>query len=78
MHDIKAIRDNPQAFDDGLARRGLAPLSASLLVLDMQRREHMQKLQEAQDHDQNHNHVGHSYGIAKTRHEFEAEIVDVK
>lgn len=24
MHDIKAIRDNPQAFDEGLKRRGLA------------------------------------------------------
>jgi seryl-tRNA synthetase len=25
MHDIKAIRDNPQAFDAGLKRRGLPP-----------------------------------------------------
>jgi seryl-tRNA synthetase len=48
MHDIKAIRDNPQAFDDGLARRGLAPLSASLLAIDEQKRETMQKLQDAQ------------------------------
>jgi seryl-tRNA synthetase len=48
MHDIKAIRDNPQAFDAGLARRGLAPLSGELLVIDFQRRDQMQKLQEAQ------------------------------
>ena len=48
MHDIKAIRDNPQAFDAGLARRGLAPLSGSLLALDEQKRETMQKLQDAQ------------------------------
>ena len=48
MHDIKAIRDNPQAFDAGLARRGLAPFSASLLALDEQKRETMQKLQDAQ------------------------------
>ena len=48
MHDIKAIRDNPAAFDAGLARRGLAPLSASLLALDEQKRETMQKLQDAQ------------------------------
>jgi len=27
MHDIKAIRDNPAAFDEGLARRGLEPLA---------------------------------------------------
>src|SRR3954454_3836630 len=38
MHDIKAIRDNPQAFDAGLKRRGLAPLSASLLTIDERRR----------------------------------------
>jgi seryl-tRNA synthetase len=38
MHDIKTIRDNPQAFDAGLKRRGLAPLSASLLAIDERRR----------------------------------------
>ena len=48
MHDIKAIRDNPQAFDAGLARRGLSPLSASLLAIDESKRETMQKLQDAQ------------------------------
>jgi seryl-tRNA synthetase len=48
MHDIKAIRDNPAAFDQGLARRGLAPMSAELLKIDAERREHVQKLQDAQ------------------------------
>jgi seryl-tRNA synthetase len=48
MHDIKAIRDNPEAFDTGLARRGLSPLSGALLAIDGARREHMQKLQDAQ------------------------------
>ncbi|MDD1517025.1 MULTISPECIES: serine--tRNA ligase [Bradyrhizobium] len=38
MHDIKAIRDNPQAFDAGLTRRGLKPMSASLLAIDEKRR----------------------------------------
>lgn len=38
MHDIKSIRDNPQAFDAALARRGLQPLSASLLAIDEKRR----------------------------------------
>src|SRR5436309_10900593 len=38
MHDIKSIRDNPQVFDAGLARRGLKPLSASLLAIDEKRR----------------------------------------
>ncbi len=38
MHDIKSIRDNPQAFDAGLARRGLKPLSTALLAIDETRR----------------------------------------
>jgi seryl-tRNA synthetase len=38
MHDIKAIRDNPQGFDAALKRRGLAPLSPSLLAIDEKRR----------------------------------------
>jgi seryl-tRNA synthetase len=38
MHDIKAIRDNPQAFDAALARRGLSPMSPSLLAIDEKRR----------------------------------------
>jgi seryl-tRNA synthetase len=38
MHDIKSIRDNPNAFDAALKRRGLEPLSASLLAIDEKRR----------------------------------------
>jgi seryl-tRNA synthetase len=38
MHDIKSIRDNPQAFDAALKRRGLEPMSASLLAIDERRR----------------------------------------
>ena len=38
MHDIRLIRDNPTAFDAGLARRGLAPLAATLIALDETRR----------------------------------------
>jgi seryl-tRNA synthetase len=38
MHDIKSIRDNPEAFDAALKRRGLEPLSASLLAIDEKRR----------------------------------------
>jgi seryl-tRNA synthetase len=48
MHDIKSIRDNPTAFDDGLALRGLAPLSAEILRIDSEKRDHIQKLQDAQ------------------------------
>ena len=38
MHDIKAIRENPQAFDAGLARRGLAPAAGAILTVDARRR----------------------------------------
>jgi seryl-tRNA synthetase len=38
MHDIKTIRDNPQAFDAALKRRGLEPMSAALLAIDELRR----------------------------------------
>ena len=48
MFDIKWIRDNPAAFDAGLKRRGLAPLSAVILTLDEERRAHLTTLQEAQ------------------------------
>jgi seryl-tRNA synthetase len=48
MHDIKFIRENPAAFDAGLARRGTAPLSASILALDSERRDVATRMQEAQ------------------------------
>ncbi len=48
MFDIKWIRENPEAFDAGLAKRGLSPLSAELIALDEARRSHVTKLQEAQ------------------------------
>ena len=38
MHDIKAIRENPEAFDAALARRGLPPLSPEILDIDAARR----------------------------------------
>ncbi|QJE72714.1 serine--tRNA ligase [Aerophototrophica crusticola] len=48
MHDLRAIRDNPEAFDRGLARRGLAPLSPSILELDQRRRAAQTAFQEMQ------------------------------
>lgn len=47
MHDIRFIRDNPQAFDAGLARRGLEPLAAALLKLDEGRRALATELQQS-------------------------------
>ena len=49
MHDIKAIRDNPQAFDQGLARRGLAAMSTGLIAFDQSKRDGQSRLQDAQN-----------------------------
>ena len=38
MHDIRAIRENPAAFDAAMARRGLDPQSPAILALDEERR----------------------------------------
>ena len=48
MHDIKSIRENPDAFDSALVRRGLAPMSAWLLALDERRRSAILSSEQAQ------------------------------
>ncbi len=48
MHDIKAIRENPDAFDKGLAMRGLEPMAKSILDRDAIIRKGMQVQQDAE------------------------------
>jgi len=48
MHDIRFIRDNPDAFDKALARRGLEPQAQRLITLDEQRRAKILALETAQ------------------------------
>lgn len=48
MHDIKSIRDNPQAFDAALKRRGLGALSDRLLAVDEARRAAIHAFEQAQ------------------------------
>jgi seryl-tRNA synthetase len=48
MYDIKWIRENPDAFDRGLTRRGLEPLSAGLIALDEKRRAAITAFEQAQ------------------------------
>ncbi|MBU2941826.1 serine--tRNA ligase [Shimia thalassica] len=48
MHDIRAIRENPAAFDAALARRGAEPMSSSILELDAERRAKIQAAEAAQ------------------------------
>jgi seryl-tRNA synthetase len=49
MHDIKAIRDDPEAFDNALARRSLPPRAGDLMALDDSRRAAILALQKAQE-----------------------------
>jgi seryl-tRNA synthetase len=48
MHDIRFIRDNPDAFDHALARRGLAPEAQRLIAFDEDRRAKILELEKAQ------------------------------
>lgn len=48
MLDIKWIRENPEALDAALAKRGAEPLSAALIALDQKRRAVAQAMQDMQ------------------------------
>jgi seryl-tRNA synthetase len=48
MHDMRAIRADPAAFDAALARRSLPPATGALLALDAERRASLTALQEMQ------------------------------
>jgi seryl-tRNA synthetase len=48
MHDVRAIRLDPMAYDRAWAARGLAPQSAAILTLDQARRDAQTALQGAQ------------------------------
>ncbi|PTM56961.1 serine--tRNA ligase [Phreatobacter oligotrophus] len=49
MHDIRWIRDNPQAFDAALVARGRGPLASSLIALDDARKAAVSALQAGQE-----------------------------
>jgi seryl-tRNA synthetase len=48
MHDLRLIRDYPEAFDAALKRRGMPAASAEILKLDAERRATQTAMQEAQ------------------------------
>ena len=62
MHDIRAIRENPAAFDTGLQKRGLGPQSAGLLQLDAT---HRTRVTEAQTLQTRRNEASKEIGKAK-------------
>ncbi|GBR19032.1 serine--tRNA ligase [Gluconobacter japonicus] len=48
MHDLKALRTDPAAFDAALERRGLSPVGQKIVLEDEERRAALAALQEAQ------------------------------
>jgi seryl-tRNA synthetase len=66
MHDLRAIRDNPDAFDRGLERRGLPARATEVLALDREWRELETEAQQAQA---TRNQLSREVGNAKKRGE---------
>ena len=64
MHDIRAIREAPEAFDAALARRGEASMSSEILALDQSRRE---KILAAETAQAEANKAAKEVGAAKGR-----------
>jgi seryl-tRNA synthetase len=81
MHDIKLIRENPEAFDAGLGRRGLSPRAGSLVALDEKRRAAILALQTAQER---RNAISKQIGVAMARkdsvaaEDYRAEVAGLK
>jgi seryl-tRNA synthetase len=66
MHDLRWIRENPEEFDRGLARRGLPPHAAEVLALDKEWRATQTSADEAQARA---NTANSAIGAAKARGE---------
>ena len=64
MHDIRAIRENPAAFDAALSRRGLPAASPEILALDADRRA---KIAAAEAATAEQNRASKEVGAAKAR-----------
>ncbi len=79
MLDLKWIREAPEAFDEGLRRRGLEPLAARVKALDAERREAVTALQAMQTR---RNEASKAIGEAKRKgadaDELVAEVAALK
>jgi seryl-tRNA synthetase len=81
MHDIRLIRENPEAFDAGLARRGVEPAAQAILKLDAQRRAVATRMQDMQNR---RNAASRAIGAARAQKREEeaaalmAEVAQIK
>ncbi len=81
MHDIRFIRENPEAFDAAMARRGLQPMAAGLIALDEKRRAITTRLQEAQGRrNEASKAIGQAMGKGdtETAEALKAEVAELK
>ncbi len=72
MYDIKWIRENPDAFDAALGRRGLHAEAGAVLALDEQHRAAIKEMQELQAR---RNELSKSVGAAKQKGEDAADLM---
>src|SRR5229473_8491475 len=66
MHDIKWIRENPDAFDAALKRRGLQPMAKLLIEFDQERRKAIVAIEAAQ---MRRNSASKEIGVAKKKND---------
>jgi len=79
MHDIRFIREHPEAFDAALARRGLPSMSADILDMDQQRRALQGRIQELQSRrNVASKEIGMRKGKGEDADELIAEVADIK
>ena len=79
MHDIRFIRDNPDAFDAALARRRLPPMAGEINQTDANRRALQARIQDMQSR---RNQVSKNIGELKAKgsdaDSLIAEVNDIK
>lgn len=73
MFDIKWIRDNPDQFDTGLARRGQEAQAERLIALDTERRDILTR---AQDVQAERNKLSKEIGLAKREGRDASDIME--
>ena len=79
MHDIRFIRETPDAFDTALKRRNLAPMASKILEIDSGRRAIQAKIQDMQSR---RNNASKDIGAIKAKggdaDDLIAEVNDIK
>ena len=81
MHDLRLIRETPEAFDAALARRGAEPASPGILELDERRRALATRMQEAQSRrNEASKAIGKAMGQGDTAtaEALKAEVAEIK